>query len=122
MGLAADSYPKKKNRAKQIVKYALGKNKEVIVFRRRSGDEVHHPAHYNRGEIECLEFIEDQGHGKSFTVGSAMKYITRAGAKGDELEDLRKAAWYLQRRIEQVKAEREKRKPCRPNDMPKVPV
>lgn len=85
-------------------------------------DAVHHPSHYNQGEIECIEFIEDQGHGKSYTVGNAMKYITRAGHKGDELEDLRKGIWYAMRRAEQVKAEREKRKPIRPNAMPKVPV
>lgn len=89
---------------------------------RRSSDVVHHPAHYNQGSIECIEFIEDQGHGKSFCVANAMKYITRAEHKGTELEDLRKGIWYAMRRVEQVKAEKEGRKPCRPNQMPKVPV
>lgn len=83
-------------------------------------DKVNHPRHYNLGKIECIEFIEDQGHGKSFVIGNALKYLVRAGAKGDEIEDLEKVLWYVRRRIEQVKAERSGKPMVRPNDMPQV--
>lgn len=61
---------------------------------------VDHPSHYNRGKIEVIDFIEDQG--LSFHLGNVIKYITRAGAKGDKLEDLKKARWYLDRYINEV--------------------
>ncbi len=62
-----------------------------------SHDPVNHPAHYTRGGIECIDVIEKLGLG--FHLGNALKYLWRAGVKGDELEDLRKARWYLDREI-----------------------
>lgn len=50
---------------------------------------VDHPSHYNRGKIEVIDFIEDQG--LSFHLGNVIKYIARAGSKGDKLEDLKKS-------------------------------
>lgn len=78
---------------------------------------VNHPKHYNRGKIEVIEFIEDQGLG--FSLGNTVKYICRAGVKDPtkEIEDLCKAQWYLSREIEVRKASREGREPLRPNDM-----
>lgn len=61
---------------------------------------VNHPSHYNKGRIEVIDFIEDQG--LSFHLGNVIKYVARAGAKGDELEDLKKAQWYLDRYINEV--------------------
>lgn len=61
---------------------------------------VDHPSHYNRGKIEVIDFIEDQG--LSFHLGNVIKYITRAGSKGNKLEDLKKAQWYLDRYINEV--------------------
>lgn len=81
-------------------------------------DDVNHPPHYNKGKIECIEFIEDQE--LNFARGNAVKYIVRAGAKGDktkELQDLEKAQWYCKREAERVRAEIEGREPVRPNDM-----
>ena len=66
-------------------------------------DPVTRPAHYVTGGIEPLDFIMSQG--LDFARGNVVKYVTRAGRKGDadtELEDLRKAAYYLQREIERV--------------------
>lgn len=61
---------------------------------------VDHPPHYSEGrEIEPIEVIMDWGLG--FCLGNAIKYIGRAGRKGDALEDLRKAVWYLQREIQE---------------------
>ena len=65
-------------------------------------DNVNHPDHYNHGKIEVIDFIEDQHLG--FHLGNAVKYISRAGRKDPDniIEDLRKAAWYLNRQIERL--------------------
>lgn len=60
---------------------------------------IDHPSHYNRGKIEVIDFIEDQG--LSFHLGNVIKYVARAGSK-DKLEDLKKARWYLDRCINEV--------------------
>lgn len=82
-------------------------------------DTVNHPSHYNQGRIEVIEFIEDQG--LNFSRGNAIKYIARAGKKNKEteIEDLKKARWYLNRQIEILEALAEDRPPLRPNDMNK---
>lgn len=63
-------------------------------------DPVNHPAHYTQGKIEVIDFIEDQKLG--FHEANCVKYIARAKHKGRELEDLKKAAWYLSRRIKAI--------------------
>ena len=65
-------------------------------------DNVNHPSHYTSGQIEVIDFIEDQELG--FHLGNAVKYISRAGRKDPArtVEDLRKAAWYLNRQIERL--------------------
>lgn len=60
-------------------------------------DNVNHPAHYKVGGIETIDFIEAKQ--LSYHLGNVIKYITRAGHKGNELEDLHKARWYLNREI-----------------------
>lgn len=59
-------------------------------------DMVNHPQHYQHG-IEPIEFIES--HNLNFCLGSAVKYIARAPYKGTELEDLKKAKWFIEREI-----------------------
>lgn len=61
-------------------------------------DVVNHPSHYTKGKIEVIDFIEDQK--LDYHEGNAVKYIARAKHKGNELQDLKKAVWYLNRRIE----------------------
>lgn len=63
-------------------------------------DAVNHPSHYTRGKIEVIDFIEDQQ--LPYHLGNVIKYIARAGYKGDKLEDLKKARWYLERYINEV--------------------
>lgn len=60
---------------------------------------VDHPAHYGGVDnpYEAIKVIEAWSLG--FCLGNAIKYICRAGKKGDRLEDLRKARWYLDREI-----------------------
>lgn len=62
-------------------------------------DPVNHPAHYTYGSIEVSDFIADKG--LNFFRGNVVKYVSRAGKKDadTELEDLRKAVWYLEREI-----------------------
>jgi len=61
-------------------------------------DAVNHPPYYSTGGIEAIDVIEAWDLG--FHLGNCVKYISRAGRKGDRLEDLKKAAWYLDRLIE----------------------
>lgn len=63
---------------------------------------VDHPAHYNVGKIEVIDVIEDAGWGRAFNLGNAVKYILRAEHKGKELQDLKKARWYLDRYIQKL--------------------
>ena len=61
---------------------------------------VSHPDHYQtESGIEAIEVIE-AFFPDSFHLGNVFKYLARAGRKGDRLEDLQKAAWYLWREIE----------------------
>jgi hypothetical protein len=61
-------------------------------------DPVNHPKHYtgHPSGVECIQITEHM----NFCLGNAMKYIWRAGEKGDAIEDLKKARWYLDREIQ----------------------
>lgn len=60
-------------------------------------DKVNHPPHYTAhpSGIECIQVTEHMG----FLLGNAIKYIWRADLKGDAIEDLKKARWYIDRAI-----------------------
>lgn len=72
---------------------------------------VNHPAHYNSDPsgVECIQVVRH----RTFNVGNAMKYLWRAGLKvelgGDpaekQIQDLKKAAWYIQDEIERLENE-----------------
>lgn len=64
-------------------------------------DAVNHPAHYKVGGIETIDFIEAKK--LNYNIGNVVKYLTRAEHKGNKLEDLRKAQWYLTREISSLK-------------------
>ena len=69
-----------------------------------SVDYVNHPPHYRSPatcpqcgyHIECIDIIEHM----DILPGTAVKYLWRAGEKHDEIEDLRKSIWYINRRID----------------------
>jgi len=63
-------------------------------------DNVNHPKHYNShpSGVECIEITEHM----NFCLGNAVKYIWRASLKGKEVEDLRKARWYIDREISRI--------------------
>ncbi len=68
-------------------------------------DMVNHPAHYNKHPrgIEVIDFVEHM----DFCTGNAIKYIARAEYKGNEIQDLQKAIWYIQRKIDTLRGKRE---------------
>jgi hypothetical protein len=73
---------------------------QIEMFEPKS-DPVNHPAHYKVGGIETIDFIEAKKLG--YNLGNVVKYLTRADHKGNKLEDLRKAQWYLTREINSLK-------------------
>lgn len=72
------------------------------------GKDAINPPHY-KGKIEVIDFIEDKELG--FNLGNTVKYVARAGKKNKltEIEDLEKAAWYLQRQINNLKSQKNAR-------------
>lgn len=75
-------------------------------------DVVNHPAHYGGAEnpYEAIKVIEAWGLG--FCLGNAVKYISRSGKKDPtkDIEDLQKAAWYIEREIARLRAEKDEDK------------
>ena len=71
-------------------------------------DPVTHPSHYTSGKIEVIDFITDQN--LDFCLGNVVKYVSRAGKKEEEgktitekqIEDLKKARFYLDFKIKQL--------------------
>ena len=68
---------------------------------------VDHPNHYNMGKYEVIDVIED--HDLNFNLGNVVKYVLRAPHKGELVEDLEKAQWYIARELARVKAGIERR-------------
>ena len=64
-------------------------------------DPVNKPDHYRVGEVEAIDYIAQQlGTGvKDYLLGNVMKYLHRHRFKGQTVEDLRKAEWYLRKLI-----------------------
>lgn len=64
-------------------------------------DPVNHPKHYTShpSGIECIQITR----WLNFNAGNAVKYVWRAGEKNDLIEDLKKAAWYLNDEIERIR-------------------
>lgn len=68
---------------------------------------VYHPVHYGGADnpYEAIKVIEAWNLG--FCLGNTVKYIARAGKKDDTLQELEKAAWYLQREIKKLRDAKE---------------
>lgn len=87
-------------------------------------DNVNHPSHYTSDPsgIECIEIVKH----RDFCVGNAIKYLWRAGLKHDhnedsttkEIEDLQKAIWYINKKIEMLQASQGQRIPSLPERNP----
>ena len=68
-------------------------------------DSVNSPAHYLKGKKETIDVIkdcmtDDEYHG--YLKGNVLKYVSRYKFKGEPLEDLKKAQWYLNKLIKEV--------------------
>ena len=73
------------------------------VLQEAKEDEVNSPAHYKIGGIETIDFIEAKT--LNYHLGNVVKYVTRASHKGNYIQDLEKAKWYLEREINKAKNE-----------------
>jgi hypothetical protein len=71
-------------------------------------ETINHPTHYTShpSGIECIQISEHM----PFCIGSAIKYLWRGGLKGSKVEDLKKAAWYINREIERLSSKKENSK------------
>lgn len=96
--------------AKDVNNIAIAELEGLIVTHteneiKKTYDVVNNPSHYTDSKIEVIDYIEDKRLG--FCLGNVIKYVSRAGKKMDsdksaiekEIEDLKKARWYLDRRI-----------------------
>ena len=74
-----------------------------------ANDAVNHPSHYTDGKIEVITYIDDKNF--NYCRGNAIKYISRAGKKNPEkeIEDLKKAEWYIHHEIERLQKLKEQK-------------
>jgi hypothetical protein len=80
------------------------------IFDDEEEDVVNNPDHYNTGNIECIEAIEESMSSvafKGYLKGNCMKYVWRYDYKGKQVEDLQKAQWYLAKLTQVVVFENE---------------
>lgn len=78
-----------------------------------SGDVVHHPSHYTFGKYEVVDVLHDWQ--LAYPLDNVVKYVARAGKKGGpdkEIEDLKKAQFYLAYRIDQLEKTRSDNLTC----------
>ena len=68
-------------------------------------DQVNHPNHYGGEDnpFEAIKIIEHYDLG--FHLGNVLKYILRAGKKDETIQELKKAQWYLERKIQTLEKE-----------------
>ena len=106
LGMSAQSLYKYRSQIKKIearehevayVKTRMQARERELPITMIEEDSVNHPAHYKVGGIETIDFIEAKG--LNYNLGNVVKYITRADHKGNKLEDLKKAQWYLNREV-----------------------
>lgn len=69
----------------------------------KTEDVVNHPSHYTSGKVECIDCIESAMTPEQFCGflrGNVIKYCFRCGKKDEEVQELKKAEWYLQKLIQ----------------------
>lgn len=71
-----------------------------VIRTAQENDPVNHPSHYTVGGIETIDFIEAKG--LNYNLGNVVEYMTRADHKGNKVEDLKKALWYLNRELQNL--------------------
>ena len=84
---------------------------EEKTLKDKLNDPVNHPSHYTDGNIEVITYIQDKGLIEGFCLGNVIKYVSRSGKKlsssqsleSKKIQDLEKAAWYLNYYINYLK-------------------
>jgi len=81
-------------------RYKSGERHGCFARTPKADDPINHPTHYTShpSGVEAITVCEWM----NFNIGNAMKYIWRAGLKGNARQDLSKAAWYLTREIQRL--------------------
>lgn len=81
----------------------IKKHQSNDLQQRKRNDTVNHPSHYNYGEIEVINFIEQvtkhYNPNVAYHIGNAIKYLARSPHKNGK-EDIAKAKWYIERAFE----------------------
>lgn len=75
--------------------------KECSIRRQNENNDPINPSHYQTDKYQVIDIIE--GFNLDYHLGNVIKYVLRAGKKGDKIEDLKKARWYLDRVINETK-------------------
>jgi hypothetical protein len=78
---------------------------QVEEYMRESEHDAINPMHYKAGGIEAIDYMRAKSTSEEFTGYlrlSALKYLSRAGLKGDAVEDYKKAHWFISRLIEEM--------------------
>ncbi|KIJ86888.1 hypothetical protein SE00_07700 [Staphylococcus saprophyticus] len=99
-----------KENSKSVLEAGLGVSKPTTdhkqsndVQQRKRNDTVNHPSHYNYGDIEVIDFIEQvtkhYNPNVAYHIGNAIKYLARSPHKNGK-EDVEKARWYIERAFE----------------------
>ena len=93
--LLNDSYRCYDNNNEEVLLWSCVKRKyaEIISYK----EEIEKPLHYKTDSIDVIDFCKI--YDLNFNIGNIIKYVCRAGKKGDRLEDLYKAKDYLEREI-----------------------
>jgi hypothetical protein len=100
LGVPIEAYAKQKGLSfKARMQSSIERPAPDIVAQHHT-DMVNHPPHYKAGGVETIDFIEAKELG--YHLGNVVKYVSRADHKGNKLEDLKKAQWYLARAIEKL--------------------
>lgn len=82
------------------IKDEINTHRSNDVQQRKRNDKVNHPSHYNYGDIEVIDFIEQvtqhYNPNVAYHIGNAIKYLARSPHKNGK-EDVAKAKWYIER-------------------------
>jgi hypothetical protein len=78
-------------------------NTEKIIMSEQK-EMVNHPSHYGGEDnpYEAIKVIDAWDLDKDFYLGNAVKYLSRAGKKDNIVQDLKKAIWYIEKKIEKL--------------------
>jgi hypothetical protein len=92
-------------KSKRVYEKKIDHSHDISYENEITYDSVNAPAHYLHGKKETIDVItdcmtNDEFHG--YLKGNILKYVSRYKWKGEPLEDLQKASWYLNRLIKEV--------------------